>query len=116
LGIPYRGITFTNELKNEFVLKLTTGFEQSQIKIPYWTELISELKTYEGKPNKIGTVSYGAISGKHDDIVTALFLAYYGFILYADSNFDVRFLEDIENDKRELSDLEKYYLDLSEDD
>ena len=116
LGIPYRGITFTNELKNEFVLKLTTGFEQSQIKIPYWVELISELKTYEGKPNKIGTISYGAISGKHDDIVTALFLAYYGFILYADSNFDVRFLEDIENDKKELSDLEKYYMDISDDD
>jgi hypothetical protein len=116
LGIPYRGITLTNELKNEFVLKLCTGFEQSQIKIPYWSEMISELKTYEGKPNKIGTVSYNATSGKHDDIVVALFLAYYGFILYMDSKFEVCFLEDIARDKRDPTDLEKFYLDISEED
>lgn len=112
---PYTGITLNNSLKAELVLKLITSFEQHQIKIPDWSEMKNELKSYESQPTKIGTMSYNAPSGKHDDIVCALFLANYAYLLYADTRMDVQYLDELGKADQHKTELEKYYLDIVDD-
>lgn len=114
---PYRGIIQTNSLKSELIMKLITGFEQSQIKIPFWSEMVGELRAYEVKISAIGTTTYGAPSGKHDDIVSSLAFAWYGFDLYAESDMRVKFLDDLQNESQsDKTELELYYNELIEDD
>lgn len=115
IGQPFQGVTLTNALKSEFVLKLITAIEQKQIGLPNWTEMKNELKSYECQPTRIGTMSYNAASGKHDDIVCALFLANYAYLLYCEQNFEVKYLDELMGDNKNKSDLERYYLDIIDD-
>ena len=114
---PFHGITLTNQLKNEFVTNLITNFEQEYISIPNWREMIDELESYELKPTTTGLPSYNAPSGKHDDIVCALFLANHGLQLYGDREMSVRWLEDLpKSQDLGQNELEKYYSSLVDDD
>lgn len=114
---PYRGITWNNALKSEYVLKLITGFEQSDLSIPNWSLALDELKSYECKTNSIGTVSYNAQAGKHDDIVMSLVLGYYGSIMYSDHSLEIKYLDDLQKESQaDKTELEKYYNELIDDD
>ncbi len=112
---PYTGVFFTNALKSEFVLKLITALEQKQISLPNWQEMKNELMAYECVPNKIGTMTYNAASGKHDDIVVSLFLANYTYLLYCDRNFEITYLDELNDINKSKTDLEKYYSELAEE-
>lgn len=113
---PFTGVTLTNALKSDFVLKLITSIEQKEIGLPNWIEMKNELKSYECTPNKIGTMSYNATSGRHDDIVCALFLANYGYLLYAETRFDITYLDELAKETKDKTELEKFYLDIYSDD
>lgn len=113
----YRGIIQTNSLKSELIMKLITGFEQKQIGIPFWTEMLNELRSYEVKVNQIGTSTYGAPDGKHDDIVSSLAFAWYAFDLYSETDMSVKFLDDLQKESQsDKTELEKYYNDLIDED
>jgi hypothetical protein len=114
---PYRGIIQTNSLKAELIMKLITGFEQGQIKIPFWSEMIGELRAYEVKVNALGTTQYGAPSGKHDDIVSSLAFAWYAYETYSEHDMQVKFLDDLQSESQnDKTELEHYYNDMMEDD
>lgn len=113
---PYRGITLSNALKSELVMKLITAFEQKDIRIPNWPEMTGELKAYECKTSAIGTVSYNAPSGKHDDIVMSLAIGYYAAILYCDNSLEIKYLDDLQKSaEADKTELEKYYSELIDD-
>jgi phage FluMu gp28-like protein len=71
---PYK---FTQESKRELVENLSIKIENGHIFYPNIPEMIAELEafTYDILPS--GKVRYEAPSGKHDDCVMALALAYY---------------------------------------
>jgi hypothetical protein len=79
--------------------------------------MIDELEAYELKPTTTGLPSYNAPSGKHDDIVCALFLANHGLQLYGDREMSVRWLEDLpKSQDLGQNELEKYYSSIADDD
>jgi hypothetical protein len=117
--IPYNGITFTNSFKAEEVAKLITAFEQKLLTIPNWSHLLDELECYEVKATPTGNMTYAAAEGKHDDIVSALMLAYSALSQYADAVYDVRFVEGnkiVDAYGSEVKDtqspIERYYQDI----
>jgi hypothetical protein len=66
--------------KQQLVEKLRIGIENQNVRFPQnrvSIDLINELKTYEYSFTDGGTVKYEAPSGKHDDCVIALCLAYW---------------------------------------
>lgn len=113
IPFPFEGVTFTNALKSELVNNLGMSFEKETIEIPNWSELLKELDVFEVVVNKLGTTIYNAPEGSHDDIVMALCLAVRAASEYA-GDFEIRYLEDL--DKQNLMPMDKYYLDLIEDD
>lgn len=113
--LPYRGITFTNALKSDLVAKLMTSFEQKALLIPNWQDMLDELDCYELSTNALGTTTYSAPSGKHDDIVSALFLAHGAMLEYGEAKMEVRALEDLPQDKS-LDDLNPFLMDEDYDD
>lgn len=122
-SLPYNGVTFTNAWKADCVAKLITAFEQKIIGIPHWHHLLDELESYEVQATDIGNMKYSAAAGKHDDIVSALMLAYSALSQYADAVYDVRFLDGpriVDADGKEykptLNPVEQYYQDLAADD
>ena len=79
-GLPYpsAGITFTNSLKTSMVSSLIVAIENQEIAIPRWATLLEELEFYEVRTNAVGMLFYAAQSGRHDDTIAALLLAWYG--------------------------------------
>lgn len=118
--LPYRGVTFTNNSKAEMIMKLITAVEQQRIHLPRWPEMISEFDAYESSVTPSGNVVYGAPSGKHDDIVSAMMLANNALLEYGDASHDVIFIDDPETyaeKKTTAESIEDFYTSfLNEDD
>jgi hypothetical protein len=104
----YHGVTFTNDSKSDMVNKLMVAFHNDLLEIPFWPEMIKELDSFEVDISALGKMRYNAPSGMHDDIISAMMLAWAAVLEYSDLSEEVRFLEEIE-----LSPLDEYY---SEDD
>lgn len=116
--LPYRGITFTNSLKSEMVAKLMTSIEQKAILLPNWQPMLDEFDFYEVTTNQLGTTTYGAVTGKHDDIVTAILLANVALLQYGNKHYEINFLENLPNNQqqKDSSPVEQFYKDLIDDD
>ncbi len=76
-GVPVMGFTTTQASKIAIVQSLALAFETGQITIPNHPVLIGELLSFEGKRNPLGTMSYSAPDGMHDDCVMALCITNY---------------------------------------
>lgn len=127
--LAYEGINFTNASKADMVAKLITGFEGRDHFIPNWREAIDELDSYEVITTPTGNMTYGGMEGKHDDIVSAMMLAYLGLIRYGDRTYEVKFTDQpsdkarqkpaasakVEEDVPRMSHLERFYEDLQSD-
>ena len=95
--LAYEGITFTNKLKTNMVNSLITTLEHKHIILPSWQLMIDELEAFEVEVNDLGSMTYNAPSGQHDDIVCALMLAHAAMLEYSDKTLEVKFLEDLTN-------------------
>lgn len=112
----FRGITFSNANKSDMVAKLMTAFEQKSIGIPNWEEMISELDAYEVATNALGSTTYSAPTGKHDDIVSALFLANAALLQYGDELPQFSFtLPQSEGGQEPADPMEDFYRELGLD-
>jgi hypothetical protein len=74
-GLDVHGITWTNQLKENYVNSLVLTFEERAITLPPIETLRSELETFELTTSPGGRVVYGAPEGLHDDTVMSLVLA-----------------------------------------
>lgn len=73
------GFVFTSTSKEQLIENLIIGIENRFVSIPSELEiLISEMKDFEIEITKAGNVRYSAPSGRNDDCVIALALAYWG--------------------------------------
>jgi hypothetical protein len=125
-NLPYEGVTFTNANKAEMVAQLITSIEQKMVRLPRWRTMCEELEAFEVQTNQIGTMSYNAPPGKHDDIISSLLLSHSALVQYSDSGFEVTFIEDLNKpggpadkgntERKDVSPIEQFYLDASEDD
>ena len=71
------GFAFSNASKISLINTLKTGLEQRRIKFSNQnTKLIDELRYYEYEMSEAGNLKMSAPSGKHDDMVISLALAY----------------------------------------
>lgn len=125
--LPYEGVTFTNANKAEMVAQLITSVEQKMVGLPRWQHMIDEFESYEVITSKIGTMSYGAISGQHDDIISSLLLSHSALVQYSDDGVDISYMDDFtkpangsDNSKdqleKKLTPVEEFYRNLLEDD
>lgn len=112
--LPFQGMVFSNSSKASIINTLGLTFEKKDIALPNWPLLLSELDSYEVSVSETGLMRYNAAAGGHDDIVIALALANSAAQEYLGSH-EVRFIEDLPKDKS-LTDLERYYQDLVDDD
>jgi hypothetical protein len=79
-GLSVEAVYFSNPEKEKMVNNLAMLIEQKLISYPSNEVLINELKDYEYTITKTGTIKYSAsTSAKHDDLVTAMMLAYKDF-------------------------------------
>lgn len=115
-GLSYSGLTFTNQLKSEMVAKLMTSIEQKAIMLPNWQEMLNEFDFYEVTTNALGTTTYGAVEGKHDDIVTAILLANVALLQYGNRHYEINYLESLPKQKETASPVEQFYMDAIDDD
>lgn len=108
MPFPYEGIIFTNKSKSAMVNQLMLTFETRDIILPNWVDMINELEMFEVKTSDSGNFRYSAPTGMHDDIVCALMIANSAVKEYT-SDFKLRFMEDLPDDKLTLA---KWYSDL----
>ncbi len=114
--LPYHGIVFTNKSKTNMVNGLITSIEAKRIFLPRWNVLDSELDAYEVTTNDLGTMTYAAAAGHHDDTVCSLMLANSALEQYGERSLEVSFLEDMKEDfNKPGNTLEAYYRDLADD-
>lgn len=72
-----RGISFTHATKSALVQSLALAFEKQSIRILNDPATIGELVAYEAKKTTTGLMTYSAPGSGHDDLVSALYLAYH---------------------------------------
>jgi len=76
-GVDVEAVHFTRQEKEHLVNHLAMLIEQNAIRYPNNEALIAELKDYEYSLTKTGLTKYGNASASgHDDLVTALLLAF----------------------------------------
>jgi len=95
--LPYDGVTFTNAWKTNAVTALITSVEHKMVGLPRWPEMIDEFESYEVTTSAAGNLSYSAVPGKHDDIVSSLLLSHEALLQYSDTGADIKFMEDMKN-------------------
>lgn len=81
VGLNVKGYQFTTPSKASLINGLVLGFETGKITLPrpeIWPEGIDELEGFEYSITDSGHTRTGAPSGRHDDCVIALALAYHG--------------------------------------
>lgn len=78
-GFPMKGISFTHATKSAMVQALALAFERSEIRILDDPATVGELISFEAKKTPTGLMTYGAPSGGHDDLVSALYLAFHAY-------------------------------------
>lgn len=70
-------VHFTQPIKESMINHLAMLIEQKIVSYPRYEPLINELKDYQYTITKTGTIKYSASTqNKHDDLVTAMMLAY----------------------------------------
>lgn len=106
---PYQGITFTQKNKTFMVNNLIIAFEQGDIQIPYWPDMVTELDSYEVETNEIGSMKFSAPQGMHDDIVSSMILAWAAVSDYSTSELNVKIIEELKNQNQITSDWEREY-------
>ena len=123
LPFALEGIVFTNPGKVDLVNRAITRFELRDIGIPWIPQAVRELDAFEVKINAIGTMSYSAPTGQHDDCVMALCLGIAALAEYSGSG-EIMTLEDDDSRDRDDKDpkapeektaIEQFYADLAED-
>jgi hypothetical protein len=114
IPIPFHGVTLTNSIKSNLVNTLGLTFEKKDIVLPNWPDMLQELDVFEVEVSETGLMRYNAASGNHDDIVMAMALANSAAEEFMGSSYDIRFIEDLKEDKSILT-LDRYYKDLIED-
>lgn len=97
-SIPVQPFQTTNATKQSAIDGLALAFEQGTIILPTLDApnmgiLISELKAYTSERLPSGLIRYGAPSGKHDDTVMALALAWHGCSQQYEPAFEVEYAE-----------------------
>lgn len=112
LGFTIEPVVFTNASKAHLVERYMVALQTKNILLPNWKPLIDEHDNYDATTTQLGLPKYGAIAGEHDDIVTALMLAYSACEEMRDKNLTVRILEDLPKEDHVLS----YYNQIIEDD
>ncbi len=79
-GLVVEEVHFTNIEKERLVNHLSMLIEQEAISYPDNEALVNELKDYQYSYTKTGKVSFSASThSRHDDLVTALFLAFMNY-------------------------------------
>jgi hypothetical protein len=68
----------TNPSKAVLIERLVLAIENRTISYPADAALIGELEAFEMARTKLGTATYGAPEGSHDDMVMSLALANWG--------------------------------------
>lgn len=96
--LPYEGKVFTNRSKGAWVNNLIVGVEQQALLLPNWTEMKNEFEGYEVTATPSGAYKYEATSG-HDDIVSALLLAWEATSEFANIDLEVKTLENLPEDE-----------------
>lgn len=104
--LPYEGVTFTNPRKAEWVNNLIIGIERGFIGLPNWAEMIDEFEAYEVKVSSIGLMKYEAAEGFHDDIISAILLAWQGYLEYSNTDLEVKVLEGLQENRVKELDVE----------
>jgi hypothetical protein len=104
LGIHVEPIVFTNASKAHLVERYLVALQSKDVIIPNWKELLNEHDAYDATTTPTGLPKYGAVPGSHDDIVTAIMLAYSAAYEMRDKHLEVRVLE-------ELNKSENNYVD-----
>ena len=69
------GITFTNPMKDKYIMRLWSLFNDGRIEIPNDVDLIKQLNGLQTTETKGGILSYDHVRGQHDDHVWALALS-----------------------------------------
>lgn len=87
--LNFKGITFTNHNKNQFVTNLCLATEAKQIELPYISHLDDEMKSFEVKHTSLGLPTYAASLGSHDDIVMSLLLAHQALEYCSDAEYTI---------------------------
>jgi len=96
-NFPYQGVNFTNHNKTFMVNNLIISFEQNDIKIPHWPEMVNELDCYEVQTNEIGGMKFSAPKGMHDDIVSSMILGWAAVSDFSQSELSVKIIEELKN-------------------
>ena len=92
----YEGFTFSNASKALMVNDLITGHEKEEIVYPNCPTLKTEFEEFEVITDDLGRMRFEASEGHHDDGVVATMLSYAAAKQYSESDFEVKFLEDID--------------------
>jgi len=81
-GLEVEAIFFSNQIKEQLVNNLAMLIEQKIIVYPNYEPLINELLDYEYSITESGLIRYhSSTARKHDDLVTAMMLAFKNFII-----------------------------------
>lgn len=78
-GMRVVGTAFNNTNKMEYIQALASDIQHRRIMFPEWDDLVREFRSFIYKRTPMGKVTASAVSGAHDDIVTALLLINQGF-------------------------------------
>ena len=117
LPFPNEGVVFTNTSKASMVDAWSVAIQTKAVELPNWQPLISEHDYYDVRTNQLGRPVYGAISGKHDDIVTACFLAWSAYLETRERDFQVHDLDDLatRTDEVDPDSVEGWYRGMIEE-
>jgi hypothetical protein len=74
-GPNFKGMKFSRQSKQDLMVLLATGIQQSKIGYPDG-DIVKELSAFEYEISNSGNVLYSAPKGVHDDCVDALAMAY----------------------------------------
>lgn len=84
-GIRAFPFQFTSVSKGPMIEELVLGIEQGKVWLIDEPVMINELELFDGHLRPTGKMMYGAPAGKHDDVVSALGMAFWGVKKYGDS-------------------------------
>lgn len=111
--LAYEGIVFTQKSKSFMVNTLIMAIQNNSVELPRWTAMIKELEVYTVITNDLGNMKYSAPEGMHDDIVSSMMLGYSAASEYANSELDVKILEDFKKSDDSLT-IENFYSSLND--
>lgn len=112
---PHQGIIFTNKNKTFMVNNLIIAFEQMEIEIPHWIEMVSELDVYEVETNQLGMMKFSAPKGMHDDIVSSMILGWSAVSDYSTSEMSVKIIEELKKNEKPDENWLHDYIDDDDD-